>query len=760
MSKRALKLFGLGTALVLVLAAVGLISGAESLAAQSCTVTVSPGESVQQAIESAPSGAVICLGEGTWEENLVIVGKSLTIRGAGAGKTVIWSAEENRPVVWIEGDEIEVHVEGLTITGAFGGCSDWPERCAHGLVVKGSAQVSLTDSQVSDNEVSGLYVGDSARVSLEGSTVSGNDWFGLLVDDSARVEVRKSRFLYNAGAGIWVASEEVQVEGTPNEMRGNGVDLLGYALPSLRKPLVSQTDRTQLSVPRDYATVQEAVDAVAPGGTITIAEGTYIGGITLWKPVTLRGAGQEATILQAQEDRKLVISIPAGVQEARLEKLAVRGSERDGLLIYGQAHLEELQVSSNGDDGLEVWGSAQVALKDSIVSGNRWNGLVAVGSAQVSLQGCTVSDNGNGGLWVGDSAQVSLEDSTVSDNRLDGLVVGGSARVSLQGSTVSGNRWIGLEVGDSARVEVRESRFLDNAGAGILVASEKAQVEGTPNEMRGNGVDLAGYAPPSLRKPLVPQTDRTQLSVPGDYATVQEAVDAVAPDGTITIAEGTYIGGITLWKPVTLKGAGREATILQAQEGRSLVISILAGVQGARLEKLAVWGSEKGIEFAGLLIYGQAHLEELQVSDNGIGLVVGNSARVSLQGSTVSKNQVVGFWVRNSAQVTLEGSTVSGNRGDGLVVEGSAWVSVEGSLIEGNGTADGWKKEWHCSGIVVGDEAHVELTNTTIRNNTGWGIAACLGKCGYWADNFTGAVLWEGRGNEIYDNGKGDVCLP
>jgi len=792
MSKRALKLFGLGTALVLVLAAVGLISGAESLAAQSCTVTVSPGESVQQAIESAPSGAVICLGEGTWEENLVIVGKSLTIRGAGAGKTVIWSAEENRPVVWIEGDEIEVHVEGLTITGAFGGCSDWPERCAHGLVVKGSAQVSLTDSQVSDNEVSGLYVGDSARVSLEGSTVSGNDWFGLLVDDSARVEVRKSRFLYNAGAGIWVASEEVQVEGTPNEMRGNGVDLLGYALPSLRKPLVSQTDRTQLSVPRDYATVQEAVDAVAPGGTITIAEGTYIGGITLWKPVTLRGAGQEATILQAQEDRKLVISIPAGVQEARLEKLAVRGSERDGLLIYGQAHLEELQVSSNGDDGLEVWGSAQVALKDSIVSGNRWNGLVAVGSAQVSLQGCTVSDNGNGGLWVGDSAQVSLEDSTVSDNRLDGLVVGGSARVSLQGSTVSGNRWIGLEVGDSARVEVRESRFLDNAGAGILVASEKAQVEGTPNEMRGNGVDLAGYAPPSLRKPLVPQTDRTQLFIPGDYATVQEAVDAVAPSGTITIGEGTYIGGITIWKPVTLKGAGREATILQAQEGGSLVIFIPAGVHGVRLEKLAVRGSRKN----GILIYGQAHLEELQVYDNEWnGLEVGDSGQVSLQDSTVFDNGWSGLDVRDSAQVSLEGSTVvsdniglevwgsaqvtlkdstiSGNVLDGLWVSGSARVTLQDSTVSNNGDnglevkgsarvtlQDSTVSDNEEDGLLVKDEAHVELTNTTIRNNRGWGIAACLGKCGCDEDDFEGTVLWEGRGNEIYDNGKGDVCLP
>ncbi|RLB42080.1 MAG: hypothetical protein DRH12_06585, partial [Deltaproteobacteria bacterium] len=111
MLKRVLKLFRL--------VAAGLISVAESLAAQSRANILSPDESIQQAIDAAPSGAVICLGEGTWKENIEIR-KSLTIRGAGAGKTVIRSAELNRPVVWIEGDEIEVDLEGVTITGDIG----------------------------------------------------------------------------------------------------------------------------------------------------------------------------------------------------------------------------------------------------------------------------------------------------------------------------------------------------------------------------------------------------------------------------------------------------------------------------------------------------------------------------------------------------------------------------------------------------------------------------------------------------------------
>ena len=107
MYKRVLRLFRL--------AAAGLISVVESLAAGTCTINLNPDQSIQQAIEAAPSGTVICLGEGTWEENLEIR-KSLTILGAGAGKTAIRSAKRHRPVVWIEGDEIEVNLESVIVT--------------------------------------------------------------------------------------------------------------------------------------------------------------------------------------------------------------------------------------------------------------------------------------------------------------------------------------------------------------------------------------------------------------------------------------------------------------------------------------------------------------------------------------------------------------------------------------------------------------------------------------------------------------------
>ena len=52
------------------------------------TINVAPGESIQAAIDAAPAGAVIRLGEGEWKER-IIISKPLTLEGAGWDKTVL-----------------------------------------------------------------------------------------------------------------------------------------------------------------------------------------------------------------------------------------------------------------------------------------------------------------------------------------------------------------------------------------------------------------------------------------------------------------------------------------------------------------------------------------------------------------------------------------------------------------------------------------------------------------------------------------------
>jgi len=63
-----------------------------------------------------------------------------------------------------------------------------------------------------------------------------------------------------------------------------------------------------------------------------------------------------------------------------------------------------------------------------------------------------------------------------------------------------------------------------------------------------------------------------QLQVPGDYPTIQAAVDAAGPGDTVKVAAGTYTESVQMRPGVCLLGSGARRTILDARgEGRTLV---------------------------------------------------------------------------------------------------------------------------------------------------------------------------------------------
>jgi hypothetical protein len=226
------------------------------------------------------------------------------------------------------------------------------------------------------------------------------------------------------------------------------------------------------------------------------------------------------------------------------------------------------------------------------------------------------------------------------------------------------------------------------------------------------------------------------VQVPGDHATVAEAIAAAGSGDELCIAAGTYTELLDLaGKDLTLTGAaGAEATVLDG-DGAGTVVTATAG-EALVVRGLTVRGgaAESG---GGILVEGgSVRVEDAVVEANlaldgtGGGGLAASSATVVLVDSTLRDNEASGGDVAGGGlyaedcSVTLENSVVMGNRavgedarGGGIAVWGgtlsTSGVSVEDNAVEVN--LDG-STHAYGGGISV-ENATVELQATVIAAN-------------------------------------------
>lgn len=523
-----------------------------------------------------------------------------------------------------------------------------------------------------------------------------------------------------------------------------------------------QSQPCTMTVPPNES-LQKALDTAPPGAVICLTSGTWAEHLTLKKSLTLRGEGTAKTLLKGVREGYPVVWVEGSSQtEVQLENFAILEAQgfcavsdpqwicADGVQARDRAKvtLKDMRLAAHKWRGLFARDEAQVQLINTVALGNG-AGLFATDAAQVSIHNSQIAGNDGIGVFAESAAQIVIASSQVLRNSWQGIVAMGTARLVLNGVQSLENGYDGLLVKDAARAEIQNSSFKNNRSCGIEVLSDRAQVRGTPNTVEGNGGDLCGFVSAALRQPLVPQTTRTQLSVPQDFKNLQAAVDAVAPGGTITLAAGTYETGVTLWKSLRLRGAGRTQTTIKAPPGYHVVVSIITEAKNVLIEGLGVTASASD----GIVAYGESTLQEVQITQSGrngihlrgtgvvtlnnaqisantTGLTAESSSRLFTENSQISRNTGVGLSVRGSAQVSVANSTLSANGENGCTVEGTAVATLHGAVISENGRGgllvmgsarlNLWSSQVTANkfdGVWARGSANVEVRQSTVENN-------------------------------------------
>jgi hypothetical protein len=190
-----------------------------------------------------------------------------------------------------------------------------------------------------------------------------------------------------------------------------------------------------------------------------------------------------------------------------------------------------------------------------------------------------------------------------------------------------------------------------------------------------------------------------QVSVPSDFASVQEAIDAVLDGDTVLVERGTFYGTVNFnGKAITVKGvAGWEHTTLQLASGGASVVTF-ASWEGpsSRLLDLTLKG---GLNVSGGSAIRIDNASPTIVScyltgnsQGGAVFVSGSSAVPRLANLLIYANNVStngsAFWITNGARPAVTNCTIYGNVGSGnsaaIVLEGGCQAQFRDCIIWGN----------------------------------------------------------------------------
>lgn len=471
--------------------------------------------SIEAAIDAAPDGATICIEPGTYEEDLYISGRTLTLEGALAASEVILASPSSPAVQVLTGSDITLRNLVLRTTSDSGAnvlrasfatlqldavtvnevrCTACPVPL--NLVQLNDSTVSITDLFIEGNVLQpSPPTAEGALLDLFGPLFSAErtdlDWQGgrvgantvnLQYFDSANPTVYG---LVRLAGGTSTLSD-VQIDhnellsesGTATTFRIGGADLRGVLhvtetlegdIPTVSLDGVDVTDNEARIVVEPYDIYYDLTYLQLTG-----IFGFYGHGVVDWSNSALRG------------NRFTLAIEPAGIDTGLSLLSAGFGlSELDTLRLIG-LDISENELTGACDHGLSLYGD--VHLEQTSIVGN-------------SITAGALPCSGSGLLSFRSSTAVQAENLIIAQNTCEGgcadgpvsLTSGATAR--FQYAVLSGNRFTEARagaffLGDGTSLTVESCSVDDNeaplAGAGAIFAEDYASTPPTASIRHSN----------------------------------------------------------------------------------------------------------------------------------------------------------------------------------------------------------------------------------------------------------------------------------
>ncbi len=268
------------------------------------------------------------------------------------------------------------------------------------------------------------------------------------------------------------------------------------------------SDNLKMAAP----SLQQLIDAAAPGSVLRLPPGPHLGTFILRKPLTLLGSTPQSVIDGGGKGPALLLEPPPGARISLVQLTLQNGSNQQGGCLFahhGQVTLTDCIVrggSAPAYGGGGIYAACQTLLLERTAvldsQGKQGGGLLLDGTVKARLVSCLVAGNSaklGGGIRLREGAQLSLEGCTLAGNML--VPLGEGAQLYATGTSTRQPKVTLLNciIGGDANALYLEGEFPAQVTGSHVLLPEGVSVPGLAAVLRGNpGFRGKGTAPYAL----------------------------------------------------------------------------------------------------------------------------------------------------------------------------------------------------------------------------------------------------------------------
>lgn len=260
------------------------------------------------------------------------------------------------------------------------------------------------------------------------------------------------------------------------------------------------------NVPKDYPTIQAAINAAGPGDKVRVSRGVYVENITMKQDVVLEG-GWDANFSQRN-----IAGFTTVIDGKNKPGWTVLGADRatiDGFTIVNATRFEHGGLRTGAGIHCD---STSPTITNNTIKGNAPAGIYCSGSSAVITDNHIVG-NEEAGIYLENGSKLSIKGNIIEKNGMAGIATGGlvNSTFDIRNNRINHNGMAGIEA-KAATGDIYNNIIFENKESGIRCVAAMDMVNNTiVNNGRSGIVVENPETVPNIRNNIITHNEDSGL---------------------------------------------------------------------------------------------------------------------------------------------------------------------------------------------------------------------------------------------------------